>query len=74
MLVQAWRFLSTPRDVRLKTSAALLAAAVLAQTGLGIWTLLARVPVSLGVAHQGFAAILLILAVRHLHLTRRGLE
>ena len=74
VLAHAWVLLSHPRDARLKTSAVLLASAVLAQTALGVWTLLARVPVSLGVAHQGFAAILLILAVRHLHLTRRGLE
>jgi cytochrome c oxidase assembly protein subunit 15 len=53
----------------LRASAALLAAAVVAQAGLGIWTLLAQVPVSLGVAHQGMAAILLGIALWHLHRT-----
>jgi cytochrome c oxidase assembly protein subunit 15 len=51
----------------LRASAMLLAAAVIAQAALGVWTLLAQVPVSLGVAHQGMAAILLGLAVWHLH-------
>ena len=55
-------------DARLRTSAGLLIGAVAAQVVLGIWTLLAVVPVSLGVIHQTGAAILFGLAVRHLHL------
>jgi heme a synthase len=55
---------------RLRTSAGLLMASVLAQVVLGIWTLLAVVPVGLGVAHQTMAAILFGLAVRHLYLIR----
>lgn len=50
-------------------SAAWLLAGVLAQAALGIWTLLQAVPIGLGIAHQSCAAILLALAVRHLHVT-----
>jgi heme a synthase len=67
----AWHGLSLIRsadDARLRTSAGLLIGAVAAQVVLGIWTLLAVVPVSLGVIHQTGAAILFGLAVRHLHL------
>lgn len=69
--MSAWRaFYSNDRsDVR--TSAALLVAGVLGQAALGIWTLLAAVPLELGIAHQSCAAILLILAVRHLHVSSR---
>ncbi len=55
-------------DERLRLSAGLLIAAVLAQVLLGVWTLLAMVPVSLGVMHQVWAAVLLGLAIRHLYL------
>lgn len=48
-------------------SAALLAGAVLAQAVLGIWTLLAQVPLALGLAHQAGAAAVFGLAVWHLH-------
>lgn len=47
------------------------AAAVLAQAGFGIWTLLARVPLSLGLLHQGWAVVVLGLAVGHAHACRR---
>jgi heme a synthase len=66
-----WHGLSLIRsadDERLRQSAGLLMAAVLAQVLLGIWTLLAVVPVSLGVIHQAGAAVLFGLVVRHLHL------
>jgi cytochrome c oxidase assembly protein subunit 15 len=55
----AWR-LRTPR-------ATLLAAAVLVQAAVGIWTLLAQVPLSLGLVHQTGAAAVFALAVWHLH-------
>jgi heme a synthase len=55
-------------DERLRLSAGLLMAAVLAQVLLGIWTLLAVVPVSLGVIHQATAAVLFGLAIRHMYL------
>ena len=58
----------------IRTSAILLAAGLLAQMVLGIVTLLYAVPIGLGIAHQGFAAIVLAIAVRHLWLVRRAGE
>lgn len=55
----------------LRASAVMIAAALLAQMALGILTLLHAVPIGLGIAHQGFAAVVLIIAVRHLWLVRR---
>ena len=43
----------------------------LAQAALGIWTLLAQVPLALGLAHQAGAAAVFGLAVWHLHALRR---
>lgn len=48
-----------------RASAFVLLAAVLAQIGLGIWTLLTQVPIGLGLAHQAGAFVLLGLAVWH---------
>lgn len=48
-------------------SATVLVGAVLAQAALGIWTLLAAVPLALGLAHQAGAAAVFGLAVWHLH-------
>lgn len=62
-------------DDRLIASAVLLAAAVAAQIVLGIWTLLAAegaMPIGLGLAHQGGAAIVFALAVAHLHRVRHS--
>jgi heme a synthase len=73
--VVLWHGLSlirTADDERLRQSAGLLIAAVLAQVVLGIWTLLAVVPVWLGIIHQSGAAILFGLAVRHLYLVLDG--
>ena len=61
-------------DEKLRASAALLMVAIWLQIGLGIWTLLAVVPLSLGLAHQGGAAILFSIAVRHLYLVRRSVH
>jgi heme a synthase len=71
--VVLWHGLSLIRsadDERLRLSAGYLITAVFAQVVLGIWTLLAVVPVWLGVIHQAGAAILFGLAVRHLFLVR----
>ena len=46
-------------------SAGCLGLALIAQVLLGIWTLLAKVPVSLGVLHQGMAIALLAVAIWH---------
>ena len=58
----------TADDERIRQSAWLLLATVLIQVMLGIWTLLWVVPLPLGLAHQGMAAILFVIAVRHLKL------
>lgn len=50
-----------------KRSAFVLLALVIAQAAFGIWTLLAGVPLWLGLVHQGGAAIVLAAAVWHLH-------
>ncbi len=73
-LAHVWRLRGTD-DGRLMASAGLLLAAILAQIGLGIWTLLAaqgRIPIGLGLAHQGGAAIVFAVAVWHLHRLSRS--
>ncbi len=52
-------------------SAKVLAGAVVAQAALGIWTLLAQVPLALGLAHQAGAAAVFGVAVWHLHVLRQ---
>ncbi len=54
-------------DERLVGSAGLLAAAVLVQMGLGIWTLVSGVPLALGLAHQAGAALVVAAATLHFH-------
>jgi cytochrome c oxidase assembly protein subunit 15 len=71
-LWQAWNFARMADAGRARSSALLLAAAVLAQVTLGIWTLLSAVPLPLGLAHQAGAAIVFALAVRHWHIVRRA--
>jgi cytochrome c oxidase assembly protein subunit 15 len=70
-----WHGIAVARSAtseEIRVSAMLVAAALLAQMALGIITLLHAVPIGLGIAHQGFAAIVLALAVRHLWLVRRA--
>lgn len=70
--VEAWRTFASERATQEAcVSAGWLLAGVFGQAALGIWTLLEAVPLSLGIAHQSCAAILLILAVRHLHVVSR---
>jgi cytochrome c oxidase assembly protein subunit 15 len=57
-------------DPRARRSGVVLFAAMLAQAALGIWTLLAHVPLALGLAHQAGAAAVFGLAVWHLHVLR----
>jgi cytochrome c oxidase assembly protein subunit 15 len=57
---------SSPASVRMSGMAIIIA--VFAQIGLGIWTLLAQVPISLGLMHQGGALVLLTVCIWHLHL------
>lgn len=65
--VLAWSF-SGHANSQLRTSAWLVAGAVVVQFVVGIWTLLSAVPLHLGLLHQGGAAVVLALAVRHLYL------
>ncbi len=59
-------------DEHVRHSAAWLAIALVAQMVLGIWTLLAWVPVSLGVAHQAGALAVLAVGLWHLFTVRRA--
>ncbi|MEZ5924959.1 MAG: COX15/CtaA family protein [Hyphomicrobiaceae bacterium] len=61
MAIRSWH-----GDAASAGSASLLVLAVLAQIALGVWTLLSMVPISLGLAHQAGAFVLLGLAVWHL--------
>src|SRR5262249_34200454 len=65
-----WRLvvvLASRRQRAQQTSALALALAVIAQLGLGIWTLLSQVPPLLGIAHQAMAASIFASAVWHLY-------
>jgi cytochrome c oxidase assembly protein subunit 15 len=59
VIVHAWRTFSI--------SAMILAYFIFVQIGLGIFTLVLHVPISLGLAHQAGALIVLAIAVWHLH-------
>ncbi|MCB1511237.1 MAG: COX15/CtaA family protein [Hyphomicrobiaceae bacterium] len=70
-----WVRLARVDDARVSNSALALTVMLLCQAGLGIWTLLAvdgRIPIWLGLAHQTFAALVLIVAVWHVFATRRA--
>jgi cytochrome c oxidase assembly protein subunit 15 len=67
-LWHAWRVRRS--EARIARAALGLAAAVLAQAGLGVWTLLAHVPLPLALAHQAFAAGVFAIALWHLQLLR----
>jgi heme a synthase len=68
---QAVRVGRSADDERMRQSAIALAAAVAAQIGLGVWTLLAHVPLSLALMHQATAMLVLAAAVWHLHAVTR---
>lgn len=72
VLWNVWSLLRATGPAIVRNSALLLLAGVLAQIALGIWTLLEAVPLGLGISHQAGAAILLVIAVRHLHILRRA--
>jgi heme a synthase len=63
----AWSLQRTMGAGRATASAWALLLAVLVQAALGIWTLLAVVPLALGIAHQMGAAIVFGVAVWHLY-------
>ncbi len=67
----AWhtlRVTQTADNQRLRLTSRLLLAAVLGQIALGVWTLLATVPICLGLAHQAGAVILFAIAIIHAHI------
>lgn len=70
VVLAVWHWLALSRtadDERAVRSAGLLALATLAQIGLGIWTVVTAVPLSLGLAHQAGAMVVFGLAVWHRH-------
>ena len=69
-LLHVWSVAGSADDERIRVSAWLLGLAILLQVALGIWTLLAVVPLHLALAHQAGAAALLVIAVRHWFLLR----
>jgi cytochrome c oxidase assembly protein subunit 15 len=70
-LTEVWLVIWNPADRRVRTTAIVLACTAFAQLGLGIATLLSHVPLELGLLHQAGGALVLILAVVHMHATRR---
>ncbi len=75
VLVAAVHFFSVMRsadDERVVGSAGLIFACLIAQMLVGIWTLLWGVPLWLGLAHQGGAAIVIAAATLHLHTITRA--
>jgi len=72
VLWHLWSLHRGTPDRRLPISGLVLAAAVLAQIALGVWTLLAHVPLALGLAHQAGAVAVFGVAMWHLHRLRHA--
>ena len=70
VLGHAWSVMRAANGAGGRGSALMLAVAEVAQAALGIWTLLAQVPLALGLAHQAGAAALFGIAMWHLHRLR----
>ncbi|MFM9938448.1 MAG: COX15/CtaA family protein [Hyphomicrobiaceae bacterium] len=69
-LWHAWAMAQTADAARVRHTAMAVGALVVAQTMLGIWTLLAWVPLWLGVVHQIGALATVAAAVAHVHALR----
>ena len=67
VLYHAWRVVRGGGSGAVRTSSIALAHAVIAQAAIGIFTLLMHVPLSLGLLHQGGAAVVLAVAIWHLY-------
>ena len=65
VLYHAWRIIRGGGSGAVKTSGIALAHATIAQAAIGIFTLLMHVPLSLGLLHQGGAAVVLAVAIWH---------
>ncbi len=77
VVLALWHLIAVGRtadDERLVRSAGFLVAAVVAQMCLGIWTLLSNVALPLGLAHQAGAALVVGVAVLHVHRVLRSSE
>jgi len=66
-LVHAARAMSEKNSPSVRMSGLAILLTVLAQIGFGIWTLLAHVPITLGLIHQGGALVVLTACIWHLH-------
>ena len=66
-LLHAARAMSETHPPAVRMSGLAILLAVLAQVGFGIWTLLAQVPITLGLIHQGGALVVLAACIWHLH-------
>ncbi|MDH3580504.1 MAG: COX15/CtaA family protein [Hyphomicrobiales bacterium] len=71
-LLHTWRVIMRAGEGPFAVSAGVMTLAVLLQVGLGIWTLLAQVPVGLALLHQGGAVLVLAIALIHLHQLARA--
>jgi cytochrome c oxidase assembly protein subunit 15 len=67
-----WRVRSAGVPPRARAAAHLLLVTLAVQFALGVWTLLAAVPVALGAAHQGVATLVFAAALLAAHALRRG--
>lgn len=65
-LLHATLFVKAPNNLKIKMTGGILLMAIWAQAALGIMTLLAKVPISLGLAHQGMAIIVFAISLKHL--------
>jgi heme a synthase len=72
VLYQAYRVLRTRSQAGPVLSTGILMAVMVGQVLLGIWTLLAVVPIDLAVAHQAGALGLFAAAIYHLHTLKRA--
>ena len=66
-LLHAARAMNEKNSPAVRMSGVSILFAVLAQIGFGIWTLLAHVPITLGLIHQGGALVVLAACIWHLH-------
>ena len=72
VLLQLWQVMRGPVDMSIERSIKVLAALVVCQMAIGIATLLAHVPLHLGLLHQAGGAIVLMAAVWHRFAVRRA--
>lgn len=71
-LVHLWSLIRSADDEHVVRSAGLLAASLVGQMSIGIWTLVSGVPLPLGLAHQAGAAIVVAAATLHLNTITRA--